>query len=257
MDHVDDGLVARLRAAGCVFAEDEAEVLRSSAPDAAELERLVQRRCAGEPLEHVVGWAQLCGVRVAVEPGVFVPRRRSELLVRTAASLLTVDDVVVDLCCGAGALGLAVAALVPGVQVVASDLDPGAVAVARRNLRAVSARVVQGDLYDALPTSLRGDVAVVVANVPYVPTDEVASLPAEAREHEPLLALDGGPDGLDVARRVVAGAVGWLRPGGHVLVETTPEQATVLEAWVQTCGGRARTLEDDELGACVVQATYG
>lgn len=251
-----DALVARLRAAGCVFAEDEAEVLRSSAHDDAHLEAMSARRVAGEPLEHVVGWAVLCGVRVHVGPGVFVPRQRSALLARTAASLVAASDVVVDLCCGSGALGLAVATLVPGVEVHACDVDPVAVACASRNLAPVGGTAYAGDLYEALPARLRGTVAVVVANVPYVPSREIATLPREARDHEPRATLDGGDDGLEVARRVVAQARDWLRGNGSVLVETTPDQATTVERWALEHGGDPRTVTDDELDATVVVTTY-
>jgi release factor glutamine methyltransferase len=257
VDPSTDALVTRLRAAGCVFAEDEAAVLRSTARDDAHLEAMTARRAAGEPLEHVVGWAELCGVRIGVEPGVFVPRQRSALLVRTAAALVQPGDVVLDLCCGTGALGLAVATLVPGVTVHASDIDAVAVACARRNLAAVGGTAEVGDLFGAVPEHLRGDVAVVVANVPYVATRDLALLPHEARDHEPVATLDGGEDGLDLARRVVAEARDWLRRNGSVLVETTDEQAPVLERWAREHGGAPRTIVDDDLDATVVATTYG
>jgi release factor glutamine methyltransferase len=129
-------------------------------------------------------------------------------------------DVIVDLCCGAGAIGAALAAVQAEVHAV--DIDPAAVRCARRN---VPGHVYQGDLYEPLPDRLRGRVAIVVANVPYVPSGEIRLLPAEARAHEPRVALDGGPDGLDVLRRVAAGAPAWLRPGGHLLIETSEAQA--------------------------------
>ena len=194
----------RLRAAGCVFAEEEAALLTEAAPDAEALEALVRRREASEPLEPLVGWVDFCGLRLAVEPGVFVPRQRTALLVGEAAALLGPGDVVVDLGCGTGAVGAAVAAAVPGVEVYAVDVDPAAVACARRNLP--PDRVLEGDLYDPLPAALRGEVAVVVANAPYVPTEAIALMPREARDHEHRVALDGGPDGLAVQRRVVDGA---------------------------------------------------
>ena len=216
-------LVATLRAAGCVFAEDEAQLLEKHATDAADLARMVADRVAGLPLEQVLGFAEFCGLRVAVEPGVFVPRLRSSVLVRRAAADLRAGDVAVDLCCGTGAIGAALAAAVPGLEVYAADLDPVAVSCARRNLP--PERVFAGDLYDALPVALRGRVAAVVANAPYVPTDAIATMPPEAREHEHRIALDGGPDGLDVQRGVIAGAPTWLAPGGRVLVETSRGQA--------------------------------
>jgi release factor glutamine methyltransferase len=156
---------------------------------------------------------------------VFVPRRRSEFLVAEAAALGGVVGkrgkpscpwavVVVDLCCGSGAVGAALAAALDRVELYAVDVDPAAVSCARRNLP--DGRVFEGDLYEPLPDSLRGRVDVLVANAPYVPTEAVGLLPPEARTYEPRVALDGGADGLEVVRRVAAGAAGWLTPGGHL-----------------------------------------
>src|SRR5512133_2173864 len=117
----EDDVVARLRGAGCVFAEDEARLLLAEAGSGEALEAMVARRVAGEPLEHVLGWAEFCGLRVAVAPGVFVPRRRTEALVETAVALGRVGAVVVDLCCGSGALGLAVATAVADVELHVAD----------------------------------------------------------------------------------------------------------------------------------------
>jgi release factor glutamine methyltransferase len=315
-------IVGRLRAAGCVFAEEEARLLAGSAPTQAGLAAMVDRRAAGVPLEHVLGWAEFCGLRIAVDPGVFVPRRRTECLVREAVSLArrgpgragpvisdpgsgsgrpgsgsgrpgsgsgrpgsgigghgsAVDHpgqasgqppiVVVDLCCGSGAVGAALAAELGNVELYAADVDPAAVACARRNLRTDAgtppgsglaghearcrARVYQGDLYDALPSGLRGQVRILTANVPYVPTQEVAMLPPEAREHEPLAAVDGGPDGLDVLRRVAAGARSWLAPGGHLLVETSDRQASRAAEAFARAGLAARIAGCADLDATVV-----
>ncbi|HEY0948978.1 putative protein N(5)-glutamine methyltransferase, partial [Nocardioides sp.] len=189
-------LVATLRAAGCVFAEDEAALLAREAADDDALAAMVARRVAGEPLEQVVGFAEFLGLRVAVASGVFVPRLRTTLLAQRAAQVLRPGDVAVDLCCGTGAVGMALLAAVPGAEVHAADIDPAAVACARRNLPVD--RVHEGDLYDALPGSLRGRVDVVAANAPYVPTAAIATMPPEARDHEHRVALDGGPDGLDL-----------------------------------------------------------
>jgi len=227
-----DPLVDRLRAAGCVFAEDEARLLRTAADSPAELDALVARRVEGAPLEALLGWAEFCGLRIAVDPGVFVPRQRTAFLVAQAVQRLQVPAgdrqvgggrgaVVVDLCCGSGAIGAAVAAAVPDVEVHAADVDPAAVACARRNLP----RVHQGDLYAALPDHLRGRVDLLVVNAPYVPTAAIATMPPEARDHEPRVALDGGVDGLDVQRRVATDAPVWLRPGGALLIETGADQA--------------------------------
>lgn len=248
-------VVTRLRAAGCVFAEDEAAILLDSARSPAELEEMVARRVEGEPLEHVVGWAEFCGLRVLVAPGVFVPRVRTELLVREAVRLTASHALVVDLACGSGALGLAVLTAVPGVELVAADLDPVAVACARRNLEPLGATVLQGDLFAALPASLRGRVDVLLANVPYVPTAAIALLPGEARLHEPHLALDGGDDGLDVLRRVAAEAPAWLSPGGRLLVEVSERQVREALAIVASAALSGRTVVDEELEATVLVAT--
>lgn len=227
-------LVTRLRAAGCVFAEDEARLLLDAAADDADLARMVAERVSGTPLELVVGYAEFCGLRIVVAPGVFVPRQRTADLVRRAAGGLRAGDVAVDLCCGTGALGAALLDAVSGLEVHAADLDPDAVACARRNLD--PDRVYEGDLFAALPTGLRGRVTVIVANAPYVPTDAIALMPPEARDHEHRVALDGGADGLDVQRRVIAEAPGWLRPGGRLLVESGTEQGPVSAGLMEAVG---------------------
>ena len=266
---IDDVLVARLRAAGCVFAEDEARLLREAASESpgadatATLEQLVARRVSGEPLEQVLGWAEFAGLRILLEPGVFVPRRRTEFLARHAARLAAAAGaagghgraaVVVDLCCGAGAIGAAVVAALAShpVELVAADLDPAAVRAARRNLEPLGALVVAGDLFEPLPGSLRGRVDVLAVNAPYVPTAAVATMPVEAREHEARIALDGGDDGLDVHRRVAASAALWLAPGGHLLIETSEHQAAATRALVAAGGLEARIERSDEDDATVV-----
>ncbi|WP_410638929.1 putative protein N(5)-glutamine methyltransferase [Amycolatopsis sp. lyj-346] len=246
-------VVSRLRAAGCVFAEDEADLLVAAATTPAELDALVERRVAGLPLEHLLGWAEFHGLRVAVRPGVFVPRHRTGFLVDVAVSLAPPDPVVLDLCCGSGALGAAFAAALPPRELHAADVEPAAVGCARLNLP--DAHVHQGDLYDALPSSLRGRVDVLLANVPYVPSAAVATMPPEARLHEPLVALDGGADGLDLARRVAAGAPGWLAPGGTLLIESSERQAPVLAEILAAAGLSPRVHSCDELGATVVTGT--
>ena len=245
-------VVARLRAAGCVFAEDEARLLLSAARTPAELAALVDRRAVGVPLEHVLGWAEFCGLRIAVDSGVFVPRRRTELLVREAAGLARRRAVVVDLCCGSGAVGAALAAALPGIELYAVDIDPAAVRCARRNVAAAGGRVYEGDLYAPLPAALRGRVDLLVANAPYVPTEAVALLPPEARLHEPRAALDGGADGLDLQRRVTARASRWLAPAGHLLVETSEHQAPRTVETFARHGLVPRLTRSAELDATVV-----
>lgn len=251
-------LVARLRAAGCVFAEDEAALLLAEAANRAEpgaLEAMATDRVAGVPLEQILGWADFRGLRIVVRPGVFVPRQRTALLVEAALGFVRAGSVVVDLGCGTGALAAAVLAAAPQAAVWASDVDPDAVACARLNLPA--GRVLEGDLFDALPEALRGRVQVLMANGPYVPTGEVRHLPPEAREHEPRVALDGGGDGLDVQRRVVAGASAWLAPGGVLLVETGRPQLVTSVALMTAAGLVARTWRDDDTGGLVVGGVAG
>lgn len=247
-------VVARLRAAGSVYAEEEAALLLAAAPTPGVLEETVGRRVAGEPLERVLGWVEFEGVRVGLDAPVFVPRRRSGLLVREGARLAGPGDVVVDLCCGSGAVGAALVARVGGLALHAVDVDPAAVACARRNLGAAG-RVHHGDLFGALPRDLRGRVGLVVANAPYVPTGEIATMPAEARDHEPLVALDGGADGLDVHRRIAADAGAWLAPGGHLVLETSTRQAARTAGLVAAGGLAARVVRDADLDATVVVGT--
>jgi release factor glutamine methyltransferase len=249
----EEGTVARLRDAGCVFAEDEARILHDAATSQTELVAMLERRVRGEPLEHIVGWAEFDGLRIAVDPGVFVPRRRTEFLVGQAASRCRPDSVVVDMCCGSGAVGLAVASELGGrVELHAVDVDPIAVACARRNLAPIGAWVYEGDLDEPLPDRLAGRVDVMVANVPYVPRDEIALMPPEARLHEPTIALDGGPDGLDVLRRLAARAPYWLAPGGHLLVETSKRQAEAAAATAAQARLTPTLKTSDELGTTIL-----
>ena len=261
-------IVTRLRAAGCVFAEDEARLLISAARTPAELAAMVDRRVAGLPLEHVIGWAEFCGLRIAVDPGVFIPRRRTEFLVGQAVALARQPGqsatgrpaarprpVVVDLCCGSGAIGAAVVAGLGQAELHAADIDPAAVACARRNIAAAGGQVYQGDLYQPLPGTLRDRVRILVANVPYVPSGEIELLPPEARCYEARVALDGGPDGLDVLRRVTAAAPLWLAPEGHLLFETSERQAPRAAGIVACDGLIPRVASSGELNATVVIGT--
>lgn len=250
-------IVALLRAAGCVWPEDEADLLISSAASPAELHSLVGRRIDGQPLEHILGWARFCGLRVVVAPGVFIPRARTELLVRTAVSLADRREaVVLDMCCGSGAVGAAIASTAAGkVHLYAADVDPASVACARRNLEPWGARVYEGDLFTPLPDHLLGSVDVLVANVPYVPTGEIGLLPREARLYESLLALDGGADGLDLLRRVATEAPHWLAPHGHFIAETSQAQSPAAVEVLQRAGLTTRIATDARLDATAVIAT--
>jgi release factor glutamine methyltransferase len=248
-------VISRLRAAGCVFAEDEASILLAEARTAAELETMVSRRVDGFPLESIVGWAEFAGARILVDPGVFVPRRRSELLVREAIVLSPLDPVIVELCCGTAAIATVLAKAIGGSQLYAADIDPAAVRNADRNLGPIGGHIYEGDLFDALPQRLQGRVDVLIANAPHVPTAELALMPPEAREHEPRLALDGGADGLDLHVRIANRAEYWLAAGGHLLIETSRRQAARTAELVAQGNLVPRIIHDATLDATVVIGT--
>lgn len=244
-------VITRLREAGCVFAEEEAQLLLDSVDSPAQLDDAVRHRADGMPLEYVLGWAGFCDLRLQVEAGVFIPRRRTEFLAATAATLTPPGGLVLDLCCGSGAVGRAIAAAVPGITLIATDIDPAAVACANRNLAGVG-RALQGDLFAPVPESLLRRIDVVVANAPYVPTDKFSMLPAEARDHEPVHTLDGGPNGTSIQRRIAADAAAWLAPNGHVLIETSRAQAPIITTAFAQSGLTARTAYSADHEATVV-----
>lgn len=246
------GLVERLRAAGCVYAEDEARLLAEVATGET-LEDLVVRRVAGEPLEHLVGWVEFCGLRLSVGPGVFVPRARSAVLVTATLEHVAGREgpVVVELCCGAAPVGSAALAARPDVVVHAADLDERALVHARTNL-GPTAGVWRGDLLDPLPADLHGRVDVLVANAPYVPTHAIAFMPPEARNHEPLHTLDGGPDGVSLHRRIAADAADWLAPQGILVVETGREQARLTVEALTSAGLEVSIRVDDDVDGTAV-----
>lgn len=246
-------VVRRLAAAGCVFAEDEADLLVAQAASDAELHRMTVLREMGRPLELVVGWAEFCGLRVAVADGVFVPRRRTELLVEVAHRLSPDAQVLVELCCGTGAVSMALARHgIREVHVV--DVDADAVRCAEANLSGTGAACYAGDLFGPLPPHLRGRVEMLVASPPYVPTDAITALPAEARLHEPRVALDGGRDGLTVHRRIARAAASWIAPTGHVLLETSAGQGEPLAGVWDDEGWAAGVHRREETDSTVVVA---
>ncbi|RXZ01793.1 putative protein N(5)-glutamine methyltransferase [Fictibacillus sp. S7] len=250
-----DGIAARLRAAGCVYAEEEARLLLSAAVSPEELDRMTEKRAEGVPLEHVMGHADFCGFRIELDSHVFVPRRRTEFLVHQAAEIIRAGDAVVDLCCGSGAVGAVLAELKPGIRLYATDIDPAAVICARRNVSKADGKVFEGDLYEPLPKVLLGSVNVLVVNAPYVPTNAVSSLPAEARMYEDRIALDGGLDGHDIQRRATIEAGSWLAPGGSLLMETSSRQSAETWRIFQEQGLSSTVVCSSELQATVVIGT--
>lgn len=246
----NDEIVRRLRAAGCVFAEDEATLLVETASGGDELERMIALRVSGLPLEHVLGWVEFAGRRYRICPGVFVPRPRTEFLVAAVARIAEPGGVVLDLCCGSGAVGAALAAAIGASELHSSDADPAAVECARQNVP----QVYLGELYESLPEGLRGHVDTLVVIAPYVPTDAIALLPREAHDFEPLAALDGGVDGLDLLRRILNQARDWLAPGGILATEVSERQVPALVALVGRAGLDPSVIRDEEDDATVVMA---
>nr|WP_272893689.1 putative protein N(5)-glutamine methyltransferase [Heyndrickxia oleronia] len=254
-DQILESIVDKLRGAGCVFAEEETQLLISEAQSLPDLLKKVEMRTKGIPVEYVVGWAMFCGLRIEVEQGVFIPRRRTEFLVHQAEKLACVGDNIVDLCCGSGAIGAALAAALKEITLYSSDIDPIATQCAKRNVSKFDGKVFKGDLFNALPPALRGRINILVANVPYVPTQAIERLPSEARVHEPNIALNGGDDGLTILRRVVEEAPYWLEQGGNLLIETSEMQAPHAYEIFTSVGLTTKVVRDEELDATVVIGT--
>ena len=244
----------RLAAAGCVFAgEEAAELAKAAGGDEDQLAAMVERRTTGEPLAWVTGSAVFCGCTIAVAPGVFVPRWQSEPLAERAAELLSPDGRAIDLGTGSGALARVLLDRRPGATVLGTERDPVAARCARRN----GVTVAEGDLFGAVPHSWQGTVDVIVAVLPYVPTDEIQYLPRDVRTFEPVTALDGGADGLELVRRAVSEAPDWLRDGGHVLFEIGGQQPAALVPMLERAGfGGARVMADEDGDPRGVEAVW-
>lgn len=200
---------------------------------------LVERRAARGPLQHLTGSAGFRYVDLAVGPGVFTPRPETELLAGWAIAAATAleSPVVVDLCTGSGAIARSIADEVPHATVHAVELDPDAFTWAQRNLSGTGIDLREGDMADAF-SDLDGTVDVVVCNPPYIPLTEFEGVAAEARDHEPHLALFSGDDGLEAMRVLERTAARLLRPGGVVGAEhadlqgdSAPEVFAVTGRW--------------------------
>lgn len=222
-----------------------------TADERAMLREMILRRAAGEPLQYISGRAPFRTIEVAVEPGVLIPRPETEVLVGEALALVPREEerVVLDLCCGSGCVACAVAVERPEVTVLAADIDPKAVALTRRNAKALGVdgrvTVYEGDLFEALPADVRGLVDVIVTNPPYVPSAVCDELVPEVRDFEPRLALDGGEDGLDVFRAILAGAEGWLTPEGALVAELHETCLEEAQSLAEAAGfERVRVVDD-------------
>ncbi len=225
-----------LAGAGFVAAEEEAEeLLGASGNDALTLAALVARRLAGEPLAWVTGSSSFVGLEVPVLPGVYVPRWQSSELALRAVARLPEAGAAADVCTGSGAIALALRQARPSARIVATDTDPTAV----DNARANGIDVYQGDLCSPLPNDLRGQLDVVVAVVPYVPTDALTLLPRDTLSFEDVAHYDGGPDGMVLLERLSREAPVYLRRGGRLLLELGGDQAERLAPVLERLGYRS------------------
>jgi release factor glutamine methyltransferase len=258
-------ILRALAEAGFVAPDAEADaLLEASSEGVGSIEELVARRLRGEPLAWITGSVRFCGVRVRIDPGVFVPRPHTESLARRAVELLPPAGIAVDLCTGSGAVAVILRSARPGATVVATDVAPVAVECARRN----GVDALLGDLDQPLPPSLRGHVDVVTAVVPYVPSEEIHLLPSDVLAHEPRLALDGGPAGMRLLLRAAEAAARWLRPEGSVLLELGGDQARAMRVALAALGlseirvhrdddGRDRAIEARRVEAVAAPASGG
>ena len=248
-----EAIEALLASEGFVAAGEEAgELIARAAGDAVLLDALVRRRVTGEPLAWITGTTLFCGLRIRVDPGVYVPRPQSEALALRAVARLPAGGAAVDVCTGSGAIAATLMARRPGARVVACDVDERAVACAAAN----GVEVHRGDLFEPLPRGLEGRVDVVVGVVPYVPTPELALLQRDTFAFESELSYDGGPDGAGVLRRVIAGAPRFLRPGGALLLELGGDEADALGAGLERAGyGDVAVMVDEDGDVRGIEAT--
>lgn len=211
--------------------EHEMRRLRALRDEPIDLEDLVNRRLGGEPLQYIEGSAPFASLELLVDERVLVPRPETEYLYEIAARLVRLPKVVVDLCTGSGALALALKKHFPGAAVFATDISPEAIQVAMVNAKRTGLQVYfgEGDLFDPLPPTIKGEVDLIVANPPYVAESEYAGLPADVKR-EPKLAVVSGPSGLEVIQDIGAKAREWLRPGGVVVCEIGETQATAAQS---------------------------
>jgi release factor glutamine methyltransferase len=191
----------------------------------------IERRATHEPLQHILGWDEFCGLRLSVGPAVLVPRPETEGLVSWALELLPAAGRACDVGTGSGCIAAALAAARPAARIIALDRSLPALRVAAANLRALGVnehvQLVAGDLFDPL-LSRREAFDLVVANPPYLPSPLIPTLPPEVRQWEPRDALDGGPDGMAVLRRIIADAPAHLSPDGWLLLEIGEGQLAPL-----------------------------
>jgi release factor glutamine methyltransferase len=259
-------LAGRLRAAGVPTPQIDAELLTAHVLDwprsalclhrthplpphvQAELEVAGLRRAKREPLQLIVGSVGFRHLDVLVRPGVFIPRPETEVLAGEAIARAPASGLVVEPCTGTGAVACAVATEASPRLVLATDIAPPAVALARKNAARTGARAVRvltGDLLEPVPTKLRGAVDVLVSNPPYLTPDQLVATEPEVRDWDPPQALVSGVDGLAHTARLCHAAPEWLRSGGWLLLEVDPSRAQATAELARTVGLRAVQLVSD------------
>jgi release factor glutamine methyltransferase len=253
-----EGLKGELRpvlvAAGIVFPDDELALILQAATGlpgsellgdvvvessaASTARSLARRRGQGEPLPYVTGIMEFRSLQLAVGPGVFIPRPGTGAVVERAEAVLPRGGLVADICTGCGTIAFAIASERPDARVYASDSSDEALAWAQENRSRTELQVTfcLGDLFDPLPGELRGEIDVVVANPPHVPSNEAHLMPRDVVDHEPSDALFGGPDGLLITERIVSEAVDWLKPGGWLVCELGGSQDTQVTPLLESLG---------------------
>jgi len=217
------------------------------APELAAFRELVRRRAEGEPTAWLTGRREFLGRNFRVTPDVLVPRPETELVVEAALAVLPAEGAALDLCTGSGCIAVSLALGAPGARVVATDISPAALPVARENAAALGAKVEfrEGDLFGPIPATERFDL--IVSNPPYVPSGEIAGLSREVRK-EPRMALDGGRDGLELLRRIVSCAPSRLRPEGLLFLEMHETHAGPLPDLCRAAGFASARVERDLAG---------
>jgi release factor glutamine methyltransferase len=240
-----DAAIDELTRAGFLAPTAEAAELAAAADgDEDRLRTMVERRTTGEPLAWITGTTVFCGETILVHPGVYVPRPQTQAMALAALDRLPPGGTAVDLCTGSGTIAAVLARRRPDARILATDVDPVAVACARAN----GVEAYEGDLDHPLPREVLGQVDVVLGVVPYVPTEALHLLPSDVLAHEPTLALDGGIEGTSLLIRAVEAAAALLRPGGWLLLELGADQDQRVTPTLERLGFTATTSSYDDEG---------
>jgi release factor glutamine methyltransferase len=228
-----ESLRALLASEGFIAADEESqELIAFAAGDRGRLDAAVRRRLTGEPLAWITGRVTFCGIEVHVDPDVYVPRWLTEPLAQRAVERLPAHGTAIDICTGSGAIAAVLRTHRPEARVVATDIDPRAVACATAN----GVEAYLGDLFEPVPADLVGRVDLVVGVVPYVPTPELPLLQRDTFTFERPLSYDGGPDGADILRRVLVDARRSLERRAALLLEVGGDQADLLQGDLERLG---------------------